>query len=220
MSKTKGAQKYRVAMRLDVQPGSAPPFALDLNGAVSGDDAQYTYRLGGAPVEYIAARGQFFVKGAPGLGLPSKTKWYMLTPDLADAVLPPFTPREVLGDFIAQAIAQNFQALAREALDGQICQVWRYVPKTFAETGIGSALGSEREGSPFSALDQAEIKVWTCEDGALHRLSVEVAAHNARRASEKSSARLLLHLWDIQSAAIQIEPPANAQPFQLRVPTP
>ncbi len=220
MNKTKASVRYRVTMTLNARQGETPQISLDLKGAVNGDDAHYNYQLGNEQIEFIAARGQFFAKGARSLGLPTTTKWYILTPDLADAARPPFSPEDVLTSFLAQVPKETFQPFAREALDALTCQVWRYIPKTLGETGISNALGSDQENSAFGALDQAEIKLWLCDDGALHQLSVEIAAHNPRRATEKGSANLLLHIWDFQNASIGIDPPANAEKFQLAAPTP
>lgn len=207
-------------MTLNAKQGETPQISIDLKGEVSGDDAHYNYQLGNEQIEFIAARGQFFAKGARSLGLPTTTHWYTLTPDLADAARPPFSPEDVLTSFLAQVPKETFQPFARGALDALACQVWRYIPKTLGETGISNALGSDQENSAFGALDQAEIKLWLCDDGALHQLSVEIAAHNPRRATEKGSANLLLHIWDFQNASIKIDPPASAEKFQLAMPTP
>lgn len=220
MNKTKSSVRYRVTMTLNAKQGETPQTSIDLKGEVSGNDVHYDYQFGNEQIEFIAARGQFFAKGARSLGLPTATRWYTLTPDLADAARPPFGPEEVLTSFLAQVPKETFQPFAREALDALACQVWRYIPKTLAETGISNTLGSDLENSAFGALDQAEIKLWLCDDGALHQLSVEIASHNPRRATEKGSAKLLLHVWDFQNASIKIEPPGNAEKFQIAVPTP
>ena len=217
LAKTQAAQKYRVAMTLAVKHGSTPPFALDLKGEVNGDDAHYAYQLGSDKIEFTTARGQYFVKGARMLGLPTSTKWYSVTPDIADAARPPFSPDDLLDDFAAQTGKLAFQVGARESFDGQNCQVWRYVPKTIIETGLGNALGADQDGSAFGALEQAEIKVWVCDDSAAHQLSVDIAAHNPKNAAEKGTAKLLLHLWDLNTA-VQIDAPVGAEQFKLGSP--
>jgi hypothetical protein len=214
LAKTQAAQKYRVAMTLNVKQGGAPPFALDLKGEVNGSDAHFAYQLGSDKIEFTTARGQYFVKGARTLGLPTTTKWYNVTPDLADAARPPFSPDDLLDDFTTQTTKLAFQPVARESLDGQNCQVWRYVPKASAETGLGNSLGADQYSSPFGALEQGEIKLWVCDDGAAHQLTVDIAAHNPKNAAEKGAAKLLLHFWDL-NAAIQIDAPVGAEPFQL-----
>ena len=217
LAKTQAAQKDRVALTLNVKQGSAPPFALDLKGEVNGNDAHYAYQLGNDKIEFTTARGQNFVKGARMLGLPTTTKWYSVTPDVADAARPPFSPDDLLDDFATQTAKLAFQPTTRESLDGQNCQVWRYVPKTTTETGLSNALGADQDGSPFSALEQAEIKVWACDDGAAHQLSVDIAAHDPKNAAEKGAAKLLLHLWDL-NAAITIDTPIGAEQFKLGSP--
>ena len=217
LAKTQAAPKYRVAMTLAVKQGSAPPFALDLKGEVNGSDAHSAYQLGSDKIEFTTARGQYFVKGARMLGLPTTTKWYSITPDLADAARPPFSPDDLLDDFAAQTGKLVFQAGARELLDGQTCQVWRYVPKTTIETGLSNALGADQDGSAFGALEQAEIKLWLCDDGAAHQLTIDIAAHNPKNAAEKGTVKLLLHLWDL-NAAITIDTPTGAEQFKLGSP--
>lgn len=217
LAKTQTASKYRVAMTLNVKQGSTPPFALDLKGEVSDSDAHYAYQLGNDKIEYAAVRGQYFVKGARTLGLPTATKWYMVTPDLADAARPPFNPDDLLDSFVAQTAQLAFQPIARESLDGQTCQVLRYVPKMITETGLGSVLGADQASSAFGALEQAEIKLWACDDGAAHQLTIDVAAHNPKNAAEKGTAKVLLHLWDL-NAAIPIDAPTGAEQFKLGSP--
>ena len=217
LAKTQAAQKYRVALTLNVKPGNAPSFALDLKGEVNGADAHYAYQLGSDKIEFTTARGQYFVKGARMLGLPTTTKWYSITPDLADAARPPFSPDDLLDDFAAQTGKLVFQAGARETPDGQNCQVWRYVPKTTLETGLSNALGADQDGSAFGALEQAEIKLWLCDDGAAHQLTVDLAAHNPKNAAEKGTTKLLLRLWDL-NAALTIDAPTGAEQFKLGKP--
>lgn len=218
-AKTQAAQKYRVTMLLDVQSPGAPAFALDLKGEVNGADARTAYQLGGESIELIAARGQFFVKGARGLGMPTMTTWYSLTPDLADAAQPPFAPMDLLNDFVAQTAHLAFQMTGREPLDGQPCAVWRATPRAPAETGIGDVVGAGHTDSAFGALDRAEIKVWVCADGAAHQVSAEIAAHNANTPADKSTAKWTLHVWALDEAGIKIDAPANAVPFRLVEPT-
>jgi len=219
LRKTQAARAHRVALQLTVKQGNAPEFTFNLKGDVAGDNARYSYQVGSEQIELVAARGQFYVKGARSIGLPNVTKWYIVTPDLADAARPPFSPEEVLSGFIEQAGNVNYQPLARESLDGQNCQVWRNVPKTLAETGIGYALGSDQTTTAFSALDQAEVKLWVCDDGALHQIGIDIAAHNPKQTTQKGTAKLLVHIWDM-GAAIAVDAPASAEPFRLRVPTP
>lgn len=214
LAKTQAAQKYRVSMTLNVKPGSAPVFALELKGEVNGNDAHYAYQLGNDKIEFTTAREQYFVKGARMLGLPTTTKWYSVAPDLADAAHPPFSPDDLLDDLATQAAKLTFQASGRESLDGQNCQVWRYVPKTTIETGLSNALGADQDDSAFGALDQAEVKLWVCDDGAAHQLTVSIAAHNPKNSAQKGTAKLLLRVWDL-NAAIPIETPTGAEPFRV-----
>jgi len=219
LRKTQAAQIYRVTLQVNVKSGNVP-FALNLKGQVAGGDLNYAYQLGNEQIELTTQQGKYYVKGARSLGLPNATKWYIVTPDLADAARPPFTPDDVLDDFMQHAATAIYQASAREQLDGQNCQVWRATPKNFDETGIGNLLGAGLETSPFGVLDQAEVKLWVCDDGIVHQLNISLDAHNARRATEKGSAQLSLRLQDIGNNAIKITAPAGAEPFQLRVPTP
>jgi hypothetical protein len=215
LGKTQAAQKYRVALTLNVKQGAAPAFTLDLQGEVDRSDAHYAYQLGNDKIEFTTARGQFFVKGARSLGLPTTTKWYIVTPDLADAARPPFSPDDLLDDFTMQTAKLPFQSIARESLDGQNCQVWRYAPKTTTETGLSNALGADQDNSAFGALEQSEIKVWVCDDGAAHQLSLDITAHNPKQSTEKGTAKILLHIWDLENAAIKIDAPVGAEPFRL-----
>ncbi len=219
-AKTQAAQTYRVAMTLAVKQGNAPPFALDLKGETNDPDAHYAYQVGGESIEFTTTRGQFYAKGAKSMGLPTATKWYVITPDLADAVRPPFSPDDTLAEFVAQTSRLTFQSGARESFDGQNCQVWTQTPKSLAETGIGDALSADPEGGSFGTFDQAESKVWVCDDGMLHQIRVSLAAHNAKKTTDKGTATLLLHFWEMNNTAIKIDPPANAEPFRLGVPTP
>lgn len=219
MSHTKTAPRYRVTLGLTVKQGNATSFALDLTGEVNGDDEHYSYGLGGEQIEFINSHALFYAKGARSLGFPTTTKWYAVTADVADAARPPFSAEDLLTSFIALAPKENFQASARESLDGNACQVYRYVPKNLSETGIANIL-SENESSTLSALDGSEIKVWVCDDGMLHQLSVDAAGHNPRRVTDKGTAKLQLHMWDYANTNIKIDPPPNAEKFQNVSPTP
>jgi hypothetical protein len=219
MTKTKTAPRYRVTLTLNVKQGATSLFGLDLKGEVNGDDEHYNYALGGEQIEFVNARGQYFAKGARSIGLPSATKWYSLSQDVADAARPPFGAEDLLTSFIAQLPKENFQPSARESLDGVACQVYRYAPKNLNEAGIANLL-SEPEASAFGALDPSEIKLWICEDGMLHQLSVDANGHNPRRATDKGTAKMQLHLWDFANAAIKIDAPASAEKFQNASPTP
>jgi hypothetical protein len=220
LKKTQDAQTYRVTLQLNVKAGNTPPFTFNLKGEVVGSDEHSSYQLGGEQIEFTGVRGQFYVKGARSLNLPTTTKWYSVTPDIADAARPPFSPADILDDFVNQAGNANYQSVARESLDGQNCQVWRAVPKSANETGIGNLLGAGQDTSAFGALDQAEVKVWICDDGILHQLSIDLAGHNAKNANQKGAAQLQMRLQDIQNTAIKITAPAGAEPFQIRAPTP
>jgi hypothetical protein len=219
LEKARSAQKYRVALTLDVQQPNTPHFVLSLSGEINGADAHYAYRLSSDQVEFIMAHGQAYAKGARSVGLPTMNKWYLLQPDLADVARPPFSPQDLMDDFSAQKDKVGLQPEAREPLDGQNCQVWRSLPKSLADTGIGSALGLDQDTGPFAALDQAEVKAWLCDDGVLHQLGIDITAHNPRQVTEKGTAKFLLHLWDFQNAAIKIDAPANAEPFRVGTPT-
>ena len=219
MTRTKNAPRYRVTMTLNVKQGNATSFALDLKGEVNGDDEHYNYSLGGEQIEFIQARTQFFAKGARSFGFPSATKWYSLPADVADAARPPFSAEDLLTSFIALAPKENFQPATRESLDGIACQVYRYVPKNLGEAGIANLLG-ESEAAAFAALDPSEIKLWICDDGLLHQLSVDANGHNPRRVTDKGAAKLQLRLWDFQNTGIKIDPPPNAEKFQNVSPTP
>jgi hypothetical protein len=207
-------------MSLTVRQGATTQFSLDLKGEVNGDDEHDSYTLGGEQIEFIQARGQYFVKGARSLGLPSANKWYALSADSADAARPPFGPEDILTSFIAQAAKIGFQPFTRETLDGVGCQVVRYVPKNLMETGIANLIGSDQEASFFGALDPSEIKLWVCDDGLAHQITVDVNAHNPRRPLDKGTAQLKLHTFDFASTAIKIDPPPNAEKFQNVSPTP
>ncbi|CAG0984342.1 hypothetical protein ANRL3_02343 [Anaerolineae bacterium] len=221
LKKTQAAQTYRVTLQLNVKAGgNAPPFAFNLKGEVVGSDEHSSYQLGGEQIEFTGVRGQFYVKGARNLNLPTTTKWYAVTPDIADAARPPFSPADILDDFVDQAGSASYQSTARESLDGQNCQVWRAVPKSANETGIGNLLGAGQDTSAFGALDQAEVKLWICDDGILHQLGIELAGHNAKSVNQKGTAQLQMRLQDIQNPAIKITAPTGAEPFQIRVPTP
>ena len=219
MTHAKDAPRYRVTMTLNVKQGTTTSFALDLKGEVSGDDEHYNYALGGEQIEFITARSQYFAKGARSLGFPNITKWYLLPADVADAARPPISAEDLLTSFIAQVPKENFQPSARESLDGVACQVYRYVPKNLNEAGIANIL-SENESNALGALDASEIKLWICDDGMLHQLSVDANGHNPRRVADKGAAKLQLHLWDFQNTGIKIDPPPNPEKFQNVSPTP
>ncbi len=219
LRKTQTAKIFRVSLTANVKSGNTP-FALNLKGEIAGSDSHYAYQLGNEQIELTTQQGKYFVKGARSLGLPTTTKWYIVTPDLADAARPPFTPDDVLDDFTQQAGAAIYASTTREQLDGLNCQVWRATPKNFNETGIGNLLGGGLETSPFGVLDSSEVKLWVCDDGILHQLSIQVEAHNSKRATEKGSAQLTLRLQDFENSAIKIAAPTGAEPFQLRMPTP
>ncbi|MBI3537074.1 MAG: hypothetical protein HY070_05915, partial [Chloroflexi bacterium] len=187
LNKTLAAKIYRVTMTLNVKIGNAPAFVLNLQSVQNGDDAQIAYQLGAENIELIEVGGQHFVKGARALGVPSLSKWYSITPDLADAVRHPFAPEEILAAIAATELKQNFSASAREILDGINCAVWSYRPGSLADAGIGRALGLDAPNNAFESVEQAEMKMWLCDDGALHQLMIDVAAHKVASITEKGN---------------------------------
>ncbi|MBI3912609.1 MAG: hypothetical protein HY327_00215 [Chloroflexi bacterium] len=220
LNKTLAAQKYRVTMQMNVKPGNAPAFALSLQGEASGDNSHSTFQLGGESIELTVVRGQNYAKGARALGVPNLTKWYSITPDLADAVRFPFAPAEILAALAATGMTQNFKAGARQVLDGMNCQIWNYAPASLADAGIAHALGLDAPNTVFGAVEQSAMNVWICDDGAWHQWTLDVASHKPNAPNEKGTLRVALHIWDFNSAAITIVAPANAEPFQIGAPKP
>ncbi len=219
LNKTQAAQKYFVTMTLRVTQGNAPAFSQTLQGAVSGNDSRYTFLFANESVELITVNGQHFVKGARSLGAPNISKWYAITPDLADAVRFPFAPAEMLAALAATGLTQNFQITAREIFDGINCPLWSYAPKSLGEIGIGNVLGLDAPENAFAVVDRAEIKLSACDD-ALLQIRVDVAARKATNPAEKGTLNLVIAFSDLNRADIRIAPPANAEPFQLGAPKP
>jgi len=215
--------------------GSALGVASQLIGAsgeVAGDDSHITLTglfgqlLGADPtkgLELITANGKSYVRGPVPLLGAAEARWYELPAD-GSSPASSVQPGAVVGGVLSDDMdLSGFVAGDQEQLDGQTCQM--YIGDKDAT--IAAFEQVEGQGLPgpqnFSEVRRAEMRFWVCEDGYLHKLTLDTEGLQAGQ-SEPIGYTMDVRLFDF-GADVEIEAPADAEPvtppsFGLPTPTP
>ena len=82
--------------------------------------------------------------------------------------------------------------------------------KNAALTGL---LGSAQDKSGFDSIDRADVNLWVCGDGYVHKYILDYEGHNSKTVTDKGALKINWHVWDVNSPAINIQAPAGAKPM-------
>ncbi|MDW8215225.1 MAG: hypothetical protein RMJ55_16855 [Roseiflexaceae bacterium] len=175
-------------------------------------------------IQWIYVNGKTYVRGpAPFLGA-TEDAWYQFPAEWESPEAS--NPTEQITVSLQQSGSvdvSRFTLRGSETLDGQRCTVFgsdkedaiRFLSSFSQQLNI--SLLEEDE------VKQAEIRVFICEDGRMHKMTIDLSGV-AQGQTEPNVVSMLLRLYDFNSN-IQIVAPANARPltppsFGLPTPTP
>jgi len=236
---TAGADTYRIELSFKTKGamGEGAPAAsadgmieiINLKGEVAGDNSRivlsgfFAALLSGDPergTEFLTADGKSYIRGpAPLFGAPDDA-WYELPPD-QQSPAETVDPGQITGSLRSGNVdLSRFTPGGFETLDGQRCAIF----VGDRETTTNLLTGVNQEGTLPLALqniDQAETRLSICEDGRLHKMTIDVTG-TAEGQTEPTSVSMLLRLFDFNSA-IRIVAPTDARPLEppsFTVPTP
>jgi hypothetical protein len=213
------------------EPGSASQL-IGATGEVAGDDSHITLTglfgqlLGADPakgLELITVDGTSYVRGPVPLLGAAEARWYELPAD-GSSPASSVQPGAVVGGVLSDDMdLSGFVAGDEEQLDGQTCQV--YIGDKDATVAAFEQIGDQGLPGPqnFSEVRRAEMRFWVCEDGYLHKLTLDTEGLQAGQ-SEPIGYTMNVRLFDF-GADVDIAAPAGAEPvtppsFGLPTPTP
>ncbi len=236
---TADADTYRIELSFKTKGamGEGAPAAsadgmieiINLKGEVAGDNSRivlsgfFAALLSGDPekgTEFLTVDGTSYIRGpAPLFGAPDDA-WYELPPG-QQSPAETVDPDQITGSLRGSNVdLSRFTPGGFETLDGQRCAIF----VGDRETTINLLNGVNQQGTlPFAPqdVDQAETRLSICEDGRLHKMTIDVTGA-AEGQTEPTSVSMLLRLFDFNSE-IQIVAPTDARPLEppsMTVPTP
>ncbi len=226
LSKVKGAQKYRVEFAMifgatNNGKYSEEPF-IDFSGEVDSKNSHFVSKGGifallsggsNAPLEIIEADGKSYMKGISLFGTTDPKVWYIQKDSSSTGGFQDFTKPDFYNGFTGSGKPGDFKKVRTEPLDGQSCDVYLYDFKSVQNAAIGGLLGSSQTKNEFGAIDKAEINVWLCGDGLVHKYTMEYSGHDQKNPNDKGAMKINAHLWDFGNAAIKITAPPNPKPM-------
>ncbi len=236
------ADTYRIefSVKAKGEMGAEAPVAsadgmvevINVKGEVAGDNSRmevsgfFAALLSGDPgkgTEFLTVDGKSYIRGpALLLGAPDDA-WYELPPN-QESPAGTVDPDQITGSLRSSNVDRSrFTPGGFETLDGQRCAVF----VGDKETTINLLNGVNQQGTlPFALqdIDQAETRLSICEDGRLHKMTIDVTgtAEAAEGATVSTSISMLLRLFDFNSD-IRIVAPTDARPLSppsFTIPTP
>lgn len=238
---TSTAKAYRMAMDMSAKgdltglPGATSTnqemSLLSMSGEVNGKNSRIVFKgllgamFGGDPTkgfEMMSVDGKTFIKGPmPLFGAP-EDKWYVADSSFKSS----FGEPSQMMDTNQSVDLNGFRKTAIEQLDGRKCDV--YVADKEASLNIARSIrtGNTSAEDTLGALDNAETKLWVCDDGYLHQALMNLEGQSKTKSAQKFSMQFKIRIADLNTD-IKITPPANAEPMQppsfmvgTRTPTP
>ncbi|MGQ9548018.1 MAG: hypothetical protein ACUVSY_02400 [Roseiflexus sp.] len=233
------ADTYRIefSFRTKGAMGEGAPIApaddmieiITLKGDVAGKNSRmevggfFATLLSGDPEKgmgFLNVDGKSYIRGpAPLFGAPDDA-WYELPPD-QESPAEALDPDQITGPLRGSDVdLSRFTPGGFERLDGQRCAVF----VGDKEATVNLFTGINQQGTlPFALqdIDRAETRLFICEDGRLHKMTIDVDG-TAEGQTEPTSLSMLLRFYDFNSD-IRIVAPTNAQPLtppSLTIPTP
>jgi hypothetical protein len=238
------ADSYRIefSFRTTGPTGGGAPVAspdgmvevITMKGEVAGKNSRveiggfFAVLLSGDPeksVQFLTVDGKSYIRGpAPLFGAPDDA-WYELPADQASSAVT-VSPDQVTGSLQQSGNLDlaSFTPGGFETLDGLRCAIFI----GDKETTIRLLTGVNQQGTlPFTLkpeeVEQAETRLSICDDGRLHKMTIDLTGTPAGQ-TEPTSFSMLIRLYDFNSA-IRIVAPTDARPltppsFTLPTPTP
>lgn len=156
------------------------------------------------PLEMITVGEDTYVKGpAPLFGAPDN-KWYTMTGGSSSVASNP-----AAGIFVAKGNNQvkdsDFTKSGSETVDGKKCDI--YLGSKDALQKAYDGLGTS--GEDTAKIEAGEYKIWICDDGYLHKLSMTLKTDFTGNGTMMDML-IVAHMYDFGSN-IKIERPANPQ---------
>jgi hypothetical protein len=203
-------------------PGGVNPnqefVLLGMSGAVNGKDTHFVIKgilgafFGGDAnkgFEMMSVGGKTYVHGPLAmLGAP-EDKWYIGDSSFKSSFSDPnqmVKPNENMD-------LNGFRKTGSETLDGQRCDVYTADKNSSLELFRSLNTSGAPNQDALGALDNAETKIWICDDGYFHQLAMNMEGHSQSNPAQKTAIQLKMRVFDL-NANIKITAPANAAPMQ------
>ncbi|MBI5304848.1 MAG: hypothetical protein HY868_22120 [Chloroflexi bacterium] len=165
-------------------------------------------------LEMITVGNQVYLRGpVPMLGA-SEAKWYVDTATNLYTASSLRRPEDWIGYGYGNPDWSSFKKAATESLDNKRCDVYR-ADKTATQAWLRS-VNPEDILNPDTSdnMDDAEIKVWLCDDGFAHQFRMILATHSKYDPQQKGKVQMQMHFYDL-NGNVKISAPANATPLNL-----
>lgn len=224
LGKAKAATKYRVQFNWifgGMQNGkyAEQPF-FDFTGEADGKNLHLVSKggflamLGGdnSTIEITEADGKEYMKGISMFGMTDPKVWYIQKDTSTTSGFSDFTKPDYFSGFTGDNKA-DYKKVGTESVDGQSCDVYLYDVKSLQNAALSGLLGFSQAKGDFSAIDKAEMKVWLCGDGYVHKFTMDYEGHDSKDANSKAALKMNIHLWDFNNPTISVQAPQGAKPM-------
>ena len=224
LSKAKTATKYRVQFNWvfgGMQNGkyAEQPF-FDFTGEVDGTNSHLVSKGGllamlgdaNSTIEITQAGGKEYMKGVTMFGMTDPKVWYIQKDSSTTSGFTDFTKPDYFSGFTTDNKA-DYKKTGTESVDGQSCDVYLYDAKLLQNAALSGLLGLSSDKTDFSAIDKAEMKVWLCGDGYVHKFTMDYEGHDAKDVNSKGALKMNIHVWDFNNPTISVQAPAGAKPM-------
>ena len=232
LTKAKAANKYRVEFSMafgGTQNGTykETPFVA-FSGEIDGTNSHIisngglisTMMTGSetGKIEITDVGGTEYMKGASSLMGVIKldpNTWYIATDKTASSFTD-FAKPDEFSSWTGSTNSSDFKKTRSESLDGQNCDVYLYDMKSVKSAALVGLLGSAQDKSGFDSIDRADINLWVCGDGYVHKYILDYEGHNSKTVTDKAALKMNWHVWDVNNPSINIQAPSGAKPMPTK----
>lgn len=224
LSKAKSATKYRMQFTMIIGGTTNGKYAeetlFDMSGEVDGKNMRMSSKGGflaifsGDPngtVEFLTADNKTYMRGVKMFGLADPKVWYVTSDNSTTSGMGDFAKSDSFNDFIDNPA--SFKIVGNESVDGQACTIWAGTLSGFDAASMTGIFGAGKDTGDLSVVDKSETRVWLCNDGYVHKFSMDYQGHNAKTPTEKGAFKINGHMWDYNNPAIKVTPPTDAKPL-------
>lgn len=235
LARSEQAMSYR--MEMDVTITGAPPELADMlgtgsdqpvsimkfTGDVNNEDAHVTMSgmflafLGIDPdqgLEIMTVAGQSYLQGPIPLLGATEDRWYVADQGEASFTDVASDPDDFFETFQSHDLAEMpFVQTATESLDGQQCEVYSIDQDGLTQLAQDFDLGMSPDDLDTGEIDSAELSMWICDDGYLHKLDFVLEGTAEEMPQQPVTVHVTLHMYDFNSD-ITIVAPADALPLE------
>jgi hypothetical protein len=172
-----------------------------------------------ATFEFITLDGVTYVLGLKGIPGVHPDQWYKLPKEFGNVTRNAPSVKALLADMQIEDFRRGkFQSAGAESVSGLECTVWWAKNPKLAQGFVGIA-NSREAVNQLKALDSAEFKVVTCNDGYMHRITGHLEGHDPANPNNKASVKLSFLIFDHEAPVI-ITAPRNARDLHVATPGP